>query len=134
MFRVFQPTNVPYGFCPRLERIKEGKLTDSRTSYKSPEAWETVPTVARDLNFAFVVRDRKIRSGEAGNVAVDKVLIKVFDVTPFSLTSFNMATIVNQRSKHTVTWEVGGTANPEINTKTVTIKLAADGKNFNDIY
>lgn len=128
--RNYLPSTEPWRYIPNLERIKAGKLTDSGPS---PEAWETVPTVPRTLTFAFVVIDRKLLSGEAGNTAVEMVGIKVIEGEPFRITSFNEPTTVEGGSTREVTWDVANTDRGEISASTVTISFASDGVYFNDI-
>lgn len=93
-----------------MERIKAVKLTDSGPS---PEAWETAPSVPRTLTFAFIVMDRKLLSGEAGNTAVEIVGIKV----------------IEGGSTREVTQDVANTDRGEISARTITISFASD---FND--
>lgn len=51
----------------------------------------------------------------------------------FQITSFNTPTSVNKGQQKTVTWNVGGTKNAEINAQTVTIKFASDGEHFEQV-
>lgn len=130
IIRNYEPTLESYRFVPRLDRIKTGQLTDSKPW---PQAWETVPNVARTINMAFVVRDRKLLSGEAGNTAVQIVEITVVESDPFKIISYNTPTTLTRGAQADVNWNVGNTAGSQINTPTVTIKFASDGVNFYDV-
>lgn len=130
IIRNYNVVTESHRFVPKLERIKAGTLTDEGPF---PQAWETVPTVPRTINFAFVVRDRKLLSGEAGNMDVKLVEIKVVQSEPFKITSFSSSASFSQGSTQNIQWNVGKTADSEINTKTVTIKFASDGINFDYI-
>lgn len=130
IIRDYDPVYETYRFVPKLDRIKQGKLTDSGPD---PEAWETVATVARNIKFAFVVRDRWILSWDMGNIAVKIVNIKVVEGEAFSITSFNTDSSFSRGSRQTVKWNVANTNQGEVNTPTVTIKFASDGEHFDQV-
>ena len=56
MFRSLPPTSSPNRYMPALKKVV-GEF--------SPK-WEVLPTVARDLNFSYTVRDNHFYAGENG--------------------------------------------------------------------
>lgn len=129
LIRNYGPTRDSFRFIPKLDRIKSGELRDG----KPVKVWESVPSVARTLHFAFTVWDRKMLSGEAGNTDVKIVGIKVVQSAPFAFKNLKTNTRISRGSSQELQWEVGATAGEEINAKTVTIKFASDGINFNKV-
>jgi len=91
--------------------------------------WEVTPSVARQMSFAFTVRDNG--SGFAngiGQTSSDLMNVTVVDMDPFVMTAPNTAVTWNVASTETVTWDVGQTNNSAtVNCQTVNIKLSTDG-------
>jgi len=116
-FRNFLPSNNGTRFFPRLQ--------DHLANGLNGNTWEKVPTVARTMNFRFVVRDNK--SGGGNNESVNTVV--TFDATrgPFTITSQNTTGIsYAPLSSQTVTWSVNST-NLMTGAANVNIKLSIDG-------
>ncbi|WP_299671829.1 reprolysin-like metallopeptidase [uncultured Polaribacter sp.] len=86
--------------------------------------WEVVPTVARELNIAFTVRDNYINGGAT---ASDKIKITVTEAAPFVVTAPKTAVLWDTGSQQSITWEVSTTNQAPINCKNVRIKLSTDG-------
>ena len=115
MFRSLPPTSSPNRYMPALDTVV-GEF--------SPK-WEVLPTVARDLNFSYTVRDNHIY---AGRTARDDMKVSVTNAAPFTVTSPDEGTsfyCIGQTIP--VTWEVGLTDRYRINCQKVTIKLSEDG-------
>ncbi len=119
VYRSILPTISPDRYMPKISDVVAGNLTPT---------WEVTPSVARELNFALVVRDNA--SGFANGIGqTDSELMKVNveDVTPFTMSAPNTAVSWEVASSQTVTWNVGATANATINCQNVNIKLSVDG-------
>ncbi|WP_439130411.1 reprolysin-like metallopeptidase [Polaribacter sp.] len=115
LFRSLPPKNVPTRYFPDLATIVAGETFTT---------WEVLPSVARDLNFAFTVRDNDTRGG---NTARDDLKINVIDTTPFSVTTPATAVTWNTGSTQTITWNKGNTDTAPINCALVNVKLSVDG-------
>ncbi|MDO4881429.1 MAG: thrombospondin type 3 repeat-containing protein [Capnocytophaga sp.] len=132
MTRSIPPSESPERYIPRMSRILEGSLTERTPSRRS--TWETVSNVKRELNWAFVVMDKKIgerndRENDkiTGNTSYAKVKIQVAgDAGPFKITSDQKKTYWFFNAPHTITWDVANTDKGNINTKTVTIYFSKD--------
>ncbi|MEM9991525.1 MAG: reprolysin-like metallopeptidase, partial [Bacteroidota bacterium] len=86
MFRSFVPTTVPYRYMPRLSEI---------IANNSP-TWEVLPSVSRNMEFSFTVRDNNTNSG-----CTDSDLMSVTTTTsagPF---------VVNVPSASGIAWAAG---------------------------
>ena len=115
MFRSLPAKVSPIRYFPDLSTVVGGSLSSQ---------WEVIPSVSRDLNFAFTVRDNHVGGG---STARDDVRISVINTTPFSVTSQQSSITWNTGSSQTITWNVGTTFNAPINCKTVNIRLSTDG-------
>jgi Metallo-peptidase family M12B Reprolysin-like/SprB repeat len=113
-FRAFLPTLSPKRTFPSMSNI----LSNTNNP------WEVLPTVARSLNFTFVVRDFDANYGCTGH---DSALITVANAGPFVLTSQNTITSIIGGSTQTFTWNVAGTNAAPINCANVDIVLSSDG-------
>ena len=115
MFRSLPPTSSPNRYMPALKKVV-GEF--------SPK-WEVLPTVARDLNFSYTVRDNHFY---AGRTARDDMKVSTIKVPPFTVTSPDEETYFYYSGQTIpVTWEVGVTDGFRINCQKVTIKLSIDG-------
>ena len=114
-FRSLPSKSVPFRYLPALATVVSGSLATT---------WEVVPSVARELNFSFVVRDNNVGGG---STARDDMKINVVDVTPFTVTAPNSAVVWNTGSTQTINWNQGVTNAAPINCATVNIKLSVDG-------
>ncbi len=115
-FRSFDPTDSPTRYFPRLST-----LASSGTS-----TWEVLPSVSRDMNFRFTVRDNAPGAGctqyEDGTVHFDE------SAGPFVVTYPSVANIEwDSFDTETVTWDIAGTDASPINAQWVDIFLSIDG-------
>lgn len=119
LYRSILPTASPDRYMPNISDVVAGNLTPT---------WEVTPSVAREMNFALVVRDNA--SGFANGIGqTDSELLKVNveNVTPFTMSSPNTGVTWNVGTEQMVTWNVGQTANATINCQTINIRLSTDG-------
>lgn len=113
-FRSLPSKTSPNRYFPPLSNVVSGEAN----------AWEVLPSVARELNFALTVRDN---NAGGGNTARDDVRITVTDSEPFAFTYPNSAVKWNVGSVQTLTWNKSDTDKAPINCKKVNIKLSIDG-------
>ncbi len=123
MFRSLPPTVSPQRYFPRLSRILSGDLT--QTNPGLGEAWETVATAERNLNFSLTVRDNALNGGQ---VVSDEVSVSVINgAGPFQVTSQNITTSLVAGEVLNITWDVADTNLAPISAATVDIFLSIDG-------
>tara|TARA_R110002126_G_scaffold39767_2_gene117597 strand:+ start:9282 stop:13064 length:3783 start_codon:yes stop_codon:yes gene_type:complete len=115
IFRSLPSKSVPVRYFPDLTTIVSGNTSST---------WEVLPSVARELNFSFTVRDNN--SG-GGSTARDDTKIDVIDATPFSVATPNSSVSWDTGSTQTITWNKGETDTAPINCALVNIKLSIDG-------
>ena len=115
VFRSLPSKSVPVRYFPDLAIIVSGNTSST---------WEVLPSVARELNFSFTVRDNN--SG-GGSTARDDMKIDVIDATPFSVTAPNSSVSWDTGSTQTITWNKGETDVAPVNCALVNIKLSIDG-------
>jgi hypothetical protein len=115
LYRSILPSVSPDRFMPTFANVLAGNLTPT---------WEVTPSVARNMEFSFVVRDNG--SGFAngiGQTHADLMSVTVEDVDPFTI---NTPPGWAPNTTQTLTWNVGATTNASINCQTVNIKLSTD--------
>ena len=95
MFRSLPSKSVPERYMPDLSIVVVGNMSST---------WEVVPSVARDMEFAFTVRDNH---PGGGNSARDDKVVTVVDVIPFVVNSQTTFEIYSVGDLQTVTWEKG---------------------------
>lgn len=117
MFRSLRSKTSPERYFPDFATVIAGNGNIGST-------WERIPSVARELNFSFTVRDN--HSGGAG-LARDDIKVTVVDATPFAVTSQNSLVTWDTGTTQTVTWERGTSHQSPINCVLVNIKLSTDG-------
>lgn len=115
MFRSLPSKIVPERYFPELSTVVAGNTSSQ---------WEVLPSVARDLNFAFTVRDNQ---GGGGSTARDDMKVSVTDADAFIVTSQESTTTWDTGSSETITWNVGDTNTSPISCNMVNIKLSIDG-------
>ncbi|MBT3740834.1 MAG: T9SS type A sorting domain-containing protein, partial [Polaribacter sp.] len=86
--------------------------------------WEVVPSVARELNFSFLVRDNHIGGGSS---ARDDMKVQVVDAEAFIVTSQNAEETFSSGQTISVAWNKGTTDLAPIDCENVNIKLSIDG-------
>ena len=115
MFRSLPSKTAPTRYFPELATVIGGTVANT---------WEVVPSVARDLNFAFTVRDNF--SG-GGNTARDNMKVTIVDATPFTIIEPSTAVTWDVGTTQQIVWNVGTTTALPINCQTVNILLSTDG-------
>ena len=109
-FRSYSPTQDTKRFLPIFSVVRTGA-----TSWQ----WESIPTVARTLNFRLTVRDN--RAG-GGNNNKDDMAVTVSSFSgPFVVTSHSVSETWNTGETKTITWDVAGTTTGGINAMNVDI-------------
>jgi trimeric autotransporter adhesin len=117
MFRSLPSKTVAYRHFPELaENSGVGGIGSS--------PWEVLPSVARELNFAFTVRDNNVGGG---STARDDVKITVADVAAFTVTSQASDVTWDVGSTQTISWTKSTTDIAPINCEFVNIRLSKDG-------
>ena len=117
LFRSFAPVRSPDRYFPRLATLLSGTPPDGTSG-------ETLPNVARTLNFGLTVRDN------ASGSACDQTAVTVVNTgAAFLVTSQDAPTdwTANGTNVATVTWDVAGTTGNGINTPTVDVLFSTDG-------
>ena len=125
--RSLPPVNSSDRYIPKISRVLAGQLT--QTNPNSGDDWETVSTVARDLNWALTVRDREPSAiGLNGQSSFDTMKITVDDTSgPFVVNAPNSAVTWGTGMSETITWDVANTNVAPVNLQKVNIKLSTDG-------
>ncbi|HEX4945113.1 MAG TPA: M12 family metallo-peptidase [Blastocatellia bacterium] len=122
LFRPFAPTSTRARTFPSLTYILNNANVppDEVLGLKTAEM---LPTVARAMDFACVVRDGR------GGVNFGEVTVTVANAGPFLVTSPNTATTWSGGTAQTVTWSVSNTNAAPINCANVNILLSTDAGN-----
>jgi hypothetical protein len=115
MFRSLPSKESPDRFLPALTTVIAGNTSST---------WEVLPSVERELNFSFVVRDNNT---EGGNTARDDKTVSVVDAAPFVVNTPATAVSWDSGTTHLITWDKGTTDIAPINCQNVNIKLSIDG-------
>ena len=127
MARSLPPTTSADRYIPKLSSVISGNLTQVNPTINSP--WETVATVARDINWALTVRDRELSTlGLGGLSSFDTMTITVDDTSgPFVVTSQTTNETWFGGTSQMITWDVAGTDSGAVNSPTVNILMSTDG-------
>ncbi|CAH0157742.1 reprolysin-like metallopeptidase [Chryseobacterium sp. Bi04] len=115
-FRSFSPVNTPVRYFPDFNKVLGGVLSTR---------WESVSSIARDLNFTVTVRNNNPTGPQTANDAM-KVSINA-GAGPFQITSPAFGQSLNSAGTFNVTWNVANTNQAPISTANVNIKLSTDG-------
>ncbi|WP_298782314.1 reprolysin-like metallopeptidase [uncultured Polaribacter sp.] len=115
VFRSLPSKTTPIRFMPDLATVIAGSTSST---------WEVVPSVARELNFSFLVRDNHAGGGSS---ARDDMVVTVTDADAFTVDVPNSAVIWDVGTTQTVTWQKGTTDISPISCSFVNIKLSVDG-------
>ena len=116
VFQVLAPTTNPTRTFPTLNAVLAGRTYDTG---------EQVPSVARTMKFAVVVRDN---NALGGGIAVATQNVNTVANAAFVVNSFNAATAVDGGSTQTISWTNTNTgAGTAINAANVNILLSTDG-------
>ena len=123
LFRSLPPTVAPERYFPELDRILSGNLT--QTNPGLDDAWETVASVERNVNFALTVRDNALNGGQ---LVSDEVSVLVSDdAGPFIVTSQDTPMSYVAGEAQTISWDVANTNLAPISAEQVAIYLSTDG-------
>ncbi|TYB78518.1 reprolysin-like metallopeptidase [Bizionia myxarmorum] len=128
LYRSILPTISPNRYMPKLSDVVAGNLTPT---------WEVTPSVARNMEFAFMVRD----NGSGFPAGIGQTDADLMSVTvngtagPFVVTSQSATGIIwVDGETETVTWNVAGTDANGINTSNVNILLSTNnGVSFDTV-
>lgn len=116
VFRVYNDSTLPVRVFPAMETILAGNTTSK---------WEALPSVARDLNFKFTVRDNHVGGG---NNKTDDMKVTISAAAgPFVVTQPNTNLNWAGGSQQTITWNVAATNAAPINCANVKISLSTNG-------
>jgi Metallo-peptidase family M12B Reprolysin-like/Secretion system C-terminal sorting domain len=122
-FRSYPPSTATSRTFPKLSSVIANSVTTAGTELTV----ESLPNVARKMNFRFTVRDN--RSGGAANNSDDMIVTVNGTAGPFTITSPNTAVSFAGGSTQTITWNVAGTTGNGVNCANVNILLSTDGGN-----
>jgi len=111
MFRYRPPVSQNYRSFPRYDYVLSANNNNV--------IWETLPCVARNMNFSMAVRDNNT---SFGRVTHDQMVVTVANTGPFEVTAPNGGE--NLTGSATVTWNVNGT---DSHCPNVDILLSLDG-------
>ncbi|MEE9408035.1 MAG: zinc-dependent metalloprotease family protein [Polaribacter sp.] len=115
MFRSLPSKTSLNRYMPDLATIVAGNTSTT---------WEVLPSVVRDLNFSFLVRDN---NAGGGSTARDNMSVSVTDADAFTVSTPSTAVSWDVSSTQTITWNKGTTDTAPINCQNVNIKLSVDG-------
>ena len=113
MFRSLPSATSPERYMPTLATIVAGEVATT---------WEVLPSVARELNFSFLVRDNH---AGGGSTARDDMIVTVEEAEAFTVSNPSVSWLTG--TTQTVLWNKGTTDVAPINSQIVTIKLSTDG-------
>ncbi|WP_326984524.1 zinc-dependent metalloprotease family protein [Chryseobacterium sp. MYb264] len=117
-FRSMPPVTTPARYFPDFRKVLAGVLTTR---------WESVSSVARNLNFNMSVRNNDPVAPQVGQAST----IVTVDAAngPFQVTAPAFGQSSASGSSLTVTWNVANTTQAPVSTANVNIKLSTDGGN-----
>ncbi len=108
LYRSKLPTSPPGRYMPQFSDVRAGNLTPT---------WEVTPSVSRDMEFSFIVRDNGVLGGQT---ASDLMSVKVDGNSgPFAVTSQTNPESWEIGTFKTITWNVAGTNIAPVNAATV---------------
>ncbi len=116
LYRAKLQVTSPDRYMPQITDIIAGNLFPT---------WEMTPTVGRNMEFSFVVRDNDI-SGPQSHDDLMQVTV-IGSAGPFVVTSQNTSVTWNAGATETITWNVANTSGGSVNTANVDIFLSTDG-------
>jgi uncharacterized protein (TIGR03437 family) len=120
LFRPFVPTANPSRTFPSLTYILNNTNVPPTDLFALKTA-ETLPNVAREMNFRCMIRDNR------GGVNNSSVVLSVANAGPFLVTAPNTAISWTGGTMQNVTWSVNGTNAAPINCQQVKLSLSTDG-------
>jgi hypothetical protein len=115
LFRSKFPVSSPERYFPSLPSVVSGTTS-----------WESLPLVARAMNFIVTVRD--FGAAGYGCTVQDQTVVTVVNTgSQYAVTAPNGGETYTSGSTNTVTWDVAGTDMNGINCANVDILLSTDG-------
>mgnify|MGYP006145734091 FL=1 len=121
LFRSYNPSTSSTRYFPNMNTILAGLSSTQGSRIIS----ETLPGVARTLNFRLTVRDNRIGGGANNS---DDMIVTVDGVAgPFTVDSQNAAISYPAGTTQTINWTVAGTNANNVNCANVDILLSTDG-------
>ena len=121
LFRSYNPSTSSTRYFPKMNTILAGLSSTQGSRIIS----ETLPGVARTLNFRLTVRDNRIGGGANNS---DDMVVTVDGVAgPFTVDSQNAAISYPAGTTQTINWTVAGTNANSVNCANVDILLSTDG-------
>lgn len=116
LYRSIPPTVSPNRWMPAIATVLSNTLAST---------WEVTPSVARTMNFSFIVRDNDVTGGQT---ASDLMMVTVDGASgPFVVTSQGTATTWNSGATENITWNVANTTAAPVSAANVNIYLSTDG-------
>ena len=116
LYRAKLPIVSTDRYMPQLSDVIAGNLSPT---------WEMTPTVGRDMEFSYVVRDNDVNGAQEHDDLMQVTVIG--SAGPFEVTSQGSAVTWNSGSTETITWDVANTSGGSVNTADVDIFLSLDG-------
>jgi hypothetical protein len=123
IFRVFSPTTNPTRIFPSGQFILQNGNTPPNT-IDGFLTGETLPTIARTMNFQVIARDNR---ANGGGVSTASAVVNVSANGPFKVDQPNSNITWYLNSTPTVLWSVGGSNGVPVNATHVRILLSTDG-------
>ena len=117
MFRSIAPVAVPHRYFPNLSAIINN----------TTPTFEVLPSISRNMDFSFIVRDNNSISGCTASDLM--TVTTVASAGPFVVTSPNTNVTWNAGTLQDVTWDVASTTAAPISCTNVDIFLSTDGGN-----
>lgn len=115
-FRSIPSKDVPQRFMPDIVDVLNNNLVPT---------WEVISDVEREFNFIFTVRDNNLLGGQ---VITEAMQVDVSGVAgPFMVTSPNTDVSWQVGTNHSVSWNVAGTTENDVDAEYVDIYLSTDG-------
>ena len=115
LYRAKLPITSPKRYMPQFSDVLAGNLTPT---------WEVTPSVSRNMEFSFLVRDNDILGGQT---ATDLMSITVDGNSgPFLVTSQTSPESWDAGTNQTITWDVAGTDITPVNTSSIDIFITPD--------
>lgn len=115
LYRALSPSTLSYRYMPNINTILSNSLQNT---------WEVTPSVARTLNFSFIVRDNDANGGQT---ASDLMKVSVDGNSgPFVVTSQATPDTIDAGSAINVTWNVANTNAGSVNCQNVDILFSVD--------
>ena len=116
LYRAKLPIVSTDRYMPQLSDVIAGNLSPT---------WEMTPTVGRDMEFSYVVRDNDVNGAQEHDDLMQVTVIG--SAGPFEVTSQGAAVTWNSGATETITWDVANTSGGSVNTANVDIFLSLDG-------